>query len=121
MTDDKVASIAVFRGGREAWRFPEAPQAIAASHDGAKLAIIHGTTVSLTDTHGAVRWRFSQWLAQAVAFTPDDRHVLVQAIGGLILLDAATGHPVARACGWRFGLRDELPAVPPGTAPVCGD
>jgi hypothetical protein len=116
--------IAAFRDGAQLWELAlsEPLEAMAVSHDGASLAMVTANAVSVTDVHGAVRWRHSRWSPQSAAFTTDDRRVLVKSLGGLELLDATSGRVVALGCGWRFGLHD-LPLVLDATqAPsLCED
>jgi hypothetical protein len=100
---------------------PAAP-AVVPDHAGLTALETDGTTLALYAADGTERWRVPAWRVTTVAFTADDRQVLVHGLGGVVLLDAATGERVAAACGWQFGLRDHAPAVSvPGSASVCED
>ena len=90
------------------------------AHADRELAIADGCIVSLYDPRGARRWRHALCGVHAMTFTPDDHELVASTAGGVIALDPATGDPVAAACGWDFGLHDDLPSQALDGEPVCG-
>ncbi len=81
-----------------------------ASHDGAFVVIVEHDTLVAIDARGRERWRQSVDPRWSYTLTNDDKRVLVDTSGGLLVLDASTGAELARGCGWSLGLHD-TPAV----------
>ncbi|WP_157250235.1 WD40 repeat domain-containing serine/threonine-protein kinase [Nonomuraea typhae] len=69
----------------------EAPQAVAFSPDGARLAVSAQTYIRLADLAGRRIWQVPSTMTAELAFTPDGRHLFT----GDGFLDAATGRPAA--------------------------
>lgn len=90
-------------------------------HTGRLLALTSNSGVRLLDG-GIERWRLPQWGVVAVTFSDDDRQLLVRTIGGMTMVDAATGERVATACAWGFGVFDAPTSqVAVGQGSVCED
>lgn len=101
--------------------FPAA-DTVVPDHAGAGVLLSDPATLALFDASGKERWRVPAWRAYSIELTADDRQVLVRGLGGLVMLDAATGERVATACGWRFGIYDRAPdATAAGADSVCED
>jgi hypothetical protein len=81
------------------------------SHDGTRVAVWTPEQVDLVDASGATRWQRTASGILGVVFAPDDRRLVVQTSGGVIVLDVATGEPVGVTCGWGFGLHDVAPPL----------
>jgi hypothetical protein len=110
--------LAIYRGGqRVAERAVKAAGRGAATSDGGLLAVTAGNEVIVLEAGGAERWRRSVWRATEVAWSADDRRLLVSSPGSLEALDARTGDRIAIACGWNFGLFDGDPTGNPTNAP----
>lgn len=77
---------------------------LALSRDARWIASFDNTHVVVTDKSGALRWSTRLDEPRSVQFTRDGQHLLVTLAGGIVALDAATGHPTARTCAWQFGL-----------------
>jgi hypothetical protein len=76
------------------------------SPDLKRIAAFTSDHVALIDRDGTVRWSVAAWATRDVGWTPDNE--LVASMGGLVRLDLATGQPIARRCGWIFGLSDAV-------------
>jgi hypothetical protein len=76
------------------------------SPDGTQLALILGNEILAVDAHGRELWRAMQWRSNVLTYGADGKTLLVTTEGGLVELDAATGHQLANGCGWGFGLFD---------------
>lgn len=90
----------------------------AVSHDGTALALVDGDVFAV-GADGRERWRRQIWHPLALHFFDDDRALLVSTQGGLVVLDATSGTPLATACGWRFGLHDHSYEAVYGVETVC--
>jgi hypothetical protein len=85
---------------------PNVSGASAISHDRERLAVMNAQGIDMLDASGATRWHQSLIGTLTVAFTQDDRRLVVRATTGLVAYDVATGEQLASACGWAFGLHD---------------
>ncbi len=122
--NDAPNELAVRRGGRTLRKIaiPNAGNIAAVSHDRERLAVMKGQGIDLLDATGATRWHQPLFGPIVVAFTEDDRRLVVRATTGLVSYDVATGEPVASACGWAFGLHDTpLTAATYGQPSLCED
>ncbi len=72
------------------------------SPDLKRVVAFDGKHVTLVDRDGSTRWTAVLWGIRDLGWTPDNE--LVASAGGLVRLDLATGKPIARRCGWTFGL-----------------
>jgi len=95
------------------------------SPDGERIAFLDAPTSAgavparAVDRAGKALWTVAPAHgAVAVVWSADGSRAIVQAQGGALVLDAATGHPLATPSGWAFALTPEIPtAVPPNLDP----
>src|SRR5262249_5780144 len=94
---------------------------VGADPAGTVLTLIDLTQVIAIDiATGAVRWRAPAWHPRRTLFSSDGAIVAALLEGGLLALDAATGKPLATACGWGFTLTRDRPRTGMlGTPVVC--
>ncbi|NVB78918.1 MAG: hypothetical protein HOV81_11020 [Kofleriaceae bacterium] len=101
---------------------PELTQPIAVADDGARIAYVAKGEIVMLDSAGKQLWRVPLWGSAQLAFTRDGQKLVARAIGGVVVLDSATGVRTAMECGWDFGLMTEAPPVMnAGSPPVCED
>ncbi len=90
-------------------------------HAGKLVASIGASGLRLLDGN-AERWKAPIWGVYSAAFSDDDTKLLVRAMGGLVMIDVASGERLATACGWSFGLFDKPTAsATVGQGSVCED
>jgi hypothetical protein len=123
--NNETANVLTVRRDGRAIRTIPAPNvsgASAISHDRERLAVMNGQGVDMLDATGATRWHQSLLGTLTVAFTQDDRRLVVRATTGLVAYDVATGEQLASACGWAFGLHDTpLTGATYGQPSLCED
>jgi hypothetical protein len=102
---------------------PGAVYAATVTHDGSLIAIVGKSSVRLFETAtGKQRWEAPEWATAELAFTRDDKKLVLRAANGQIVIDTATGKRIATTCGWDFGLHDKVPtAATFGMPTACED
>jgi len=117
--------VTVQRGAQKLASFMLAPGArplLSFDSKHTRVALLEGRDVVLRDLTGAQKWRTPVWGGSQVLFAPDDKHVIVRASAGLVVLDAASGERTAMECGWGFGIQTTAPLFrSSNTEPVCED
>lgn len=73
------------------------------------------------DPTGHERWHVAAWKIDQVEMSADGLTLVANTDGGMVAYDAKTGEPIARACGWDFGLYDDALPPPEGAPSVCAD
>jgi hypothetical protein len=97
-------------------RFP----ILAVSADARWIAILDAHAIAVIDKAGTRRWTRAIDAVE-MRWSPDDSRLIAMTPGGIVALDAASGAPVAAACGWRFGLTaDPLPRTVLAAPLHCG-
>ena len=90
-------------------------------HAGRLVAMVRSDGVRLLDG-GVERWKLPLWGVMTAAFSDDDTQLLVRTVGGMTIVDVATGERSATACAWGFGLYDAATSPSPvGQGSVCED
>lgn len=120
----KGARIRVVRDGKTIREIAREPlvQPIAIDAEAKRFAMHDHTDVFMLDEHGQELWRCPVWGVSNVLMSGNDKRVIVVAPGGLVALDASTGEPITRECGFDFGLHAKPPVMSPvGLASVCED
>ncbi len=112
------------RAGRVVARFPvpEALRGGAIDPAGERLVMFGEREVVAFDAGGQEQWRSWTSGPRAGVFSAGGDRLFVSTMGGVIVLDAATGRELAASCGWEFGRTAEEPSFGVlGGAPVCAE
>lgn len=90
------------------------------SEDGAAMIAVDGDELTAFSTlDGAKRWQHMFAQVRGIAWSADGAGVLVSTDNGALALDAITGDIRASACGWDFGIHDDLDRVAFTRENVC--
>lgn len=118
-----TGDVLVLEHGKPGPRLPGvAALTVRPNRDGSWIAAFGAPRLAMLTGQGAIRWDTAQWAAGAIAWTVDG-DLAVQFPTGILKLAADTGAPVARRCGWSFGLTEDAPAsrggLPGEAASIC--
>jgi hypothetical protein len=112
------------RAGRVLARFAVAEEVRTGAIDpaGERFAMFGERQVIAVDADGREQWRSWTAGARAGVFSAGGERLFLTTLGGLVVLDAATGRELATSCGWEFGRTAEEPSFAVlGGAPVCAE
>ncbi len=99
---------------------PRIEPEVVPSHDARRVALLGSDRLVVIDSTGRARWDRPIDDPVQVRWGAGDRRLLVLTSHGMLALDAITGKPVVRACGWRFGrTREPLPQTVYAAPTVC--
>jgi hypothetical protein len=118
------ADVVVYRQGVKVRtiKVGTAVRQVSPSPDGTRLAVsTQSSELGVYDASGKALWASGLGsFAYGAIWSEDGNRLAVPTRGGGVVLDAATGEPVAQSCGWRFTIGTQVPQTMPQNVPaIC--